>query len=306
MKKIILLFGICIAPFLVMGQVCQIGSKSYATLGAALAAVPKGGASPTVITLLQNISFGDFYLSNKKITFNLNGKNLLFTDKGMSDIDVRDWSMENCTVDYTGAGTFKIKTTGIIGGINIVDNSVFKVTSMEDCAIFCMGNSVATVAENVNGMVKAEAGGRITIGGNVGMTSAGNEGNVEAEGNGSSVIVNGNVTTADGINAAYALDGGTITIGGNVNTSISVSANGGTVNIKGNVTLSDERAIGADAANGGKITIDGTLTVPPRATYLKVGDVWKKTKSGGKPSASKPGYLEYVAGNNTVWVKHSY
>ena len=72
--------------------------------------------------------------------------------------------------------------------------------------------------------------------------------------------------------------------------------------VTGNVTTTGASSIGVYAGSGGKVTIDGTITVPAGATYIRLGSTIK-TQSQHSATSSKPGYLEYTDGTNYVWVK---
>ena len=83
---------------------------------------------------------------------------------------------------------------------------------------------------------------------------------------------------------------------------VGATANGGELHVTGNVETTGASGIGARAIEGGKITIDGTITVPAGATYIQVG-TQNKTKDQFTTTTTKAGYLTYTDGTSTVWVK---
>jgi len=75
------------------------------------------------------------------------------------------------------------------------------------------------------------------------------------------------------------------------------------ITVTGNVEATDNAAFGgAVATSGGKIIIEGMLTVPDGATYIRVGEICKN-QDQHEAISSKPGYLEYTDGESYVWVK---
>jgi len=127
----------------------------------------------------------------------------------------------------------------------------------------------------------------------------------------STVEVGGDVT--GGYYGVHAVFGANVTVHGNV-TSDDIGAHaefGANVTVHGNVT-SD--SIGAYATNyskgfgygdGGKITIDGVITVPDNGMYIVV-DGRYKTQNDDTTPTTKRGYREYTDGSDSpsyVWVK---
>jgi len=88
----------------------------------------------------------------------------------------------------------------------------------------------------------------------------------------------------------------------NVASTAVTTYNGGEITAYGNVTSNDT---GAWAGNGGKITINGTLTVPADNTYIKLfnGTTTAKTAADYETNTTKEGYRTYTDGSSTVWVK---
>ena len=184
--------------------VCEIGTTQYYFLANALAAVPTGGITQTVIRLLTNITYTtDCYINNKKITFDLNGHDLIFT----GEFDIRT----NSYVDYIGKGKFEVNRS-IYGVALYVDNSICKLTmvTINDVAGIGTGRYAIGIHSGsnstviVNGNVYAESNGEI------GSYSGGISASYS-----SNVTVNGNITALGngyGASAYYA----TITVNGTI------------------------------------------------------------------------------------------
>lgn len=107
--------------------------------------------------------------------------------------------------------------------------------------------------------VRAQFGSDIVVKGDV--DAQGTAAGVSATQSGSSITVEGNITTANGI-GAEAYDSAVIDIAGNVNAK---NAHGlhsvnGVISVNGNVTTTGSPYRGASAFNGGRITVDGNVT----------------------------------------------
>ena len=171
--------------------VCSIGSVQYDNLDAALAAVPTGGTSPTVIKLLADITpTAIATISNKKITFDLNGKNLILTDNLVIQADSH--------VDYTGSGKFEVKrfvtsagNGGSSNGVFVSGGSTCRLTGVS-MVIFAAGSDRSAYG------VYCQSGSTVTVDGNVSAKSNGAPGSkgigIRAINNGSTVTVNGTIT----------------------------------------------------------------------------------------------------------------
>ena len=241
------------------GEVCAIGSAKYATLDAALKAVPIGGAKQTTIKLLTDITHKtNCSIINKKITFDLNGKNLIFT----GDLIVDDGSI----VDYIGSGKFEVNVTCTNHGdlyeynaLTIMKGSTCKLKGVTIIdigngigrrvyGIYCDTNSDVIVDGDVSAessgddsyswsyAIYAVDGSTVTVNGNIAVKSNGN--GVRAD-NGAMIIVNGNITAVNGISGAETEGYGAIVI------------------VYGNI-IADK--CGAKAYDSGEIVVGGNIT----------------------------------------------
>ena len=303
--------------------VCQIGSTTYASLNDALAAITT--SAQTTIKLLTDITHPDgCALSNKKITFYLNGKDLLFT----GGTGVPALKLTNSTIDYTGTGNFKVISTGH-DGLNISGGSctlTYAETSASagwQNAVYCCNGGKVTVNGNVTATNNNNNGGITAYGVESAITV---NGDVSSEGTGASanaggdVTVNGNITA--GTDAIYADGGVSVTVTGNVATTgvdysgIYTRSNNVKVNVAGIVSSdtgwgiyaesgtilvgSVKAKYGVEANNSGtNVTVDGAITAP---IYIYLNGK-KYVLADGKTDASKSDYLKYTDGISTVWVK---
>lgn len=312
------------------GEVCEINGTPYATLDAALAAVTDG----QTIRLLAPIDYnqGISITDGRSIIFDLNGFNLNVTNSGGVGLTVTSGS-----IGYTGAGAFNV--SGASFGLN-VNGSSASATVTNATATFpgsyganaSNGGSI-TINNDVEGgyagayaftanstvVVSGDAtgndansygayaqGGTITIGGN----AQGELYGAYATGNGSMVTVQGNaIGTGASSFGAGAYQGGSVIIEGSaqgvmygVNASGVVNSVKSSVVVLENVSASDEiNGIGALAAAGGKITIDGTITAKK---YIQL----YLTVINGSPESrtiptTKEGYYTYSDGFSIVWVR---
>ena len=192
-------------------NVCEIGSTGYATIDAAITAVPNGGATPTVIKLLENITYeatSNMFITNKKITFYLNGFDLIFTGNSL-------YVENGSVIDYTGTGELK-KIRSVTGTANYVGNYAMYVEDGSSCtltgveitdngtgttrtvhAVHCLHSTVV-----VNGDVKAI---------NNGETNSSSTG-IYADN--STVTVKGNVISSN--IGVLAFSGSTVTVDGTI------------------------------------------------------------------------------------------
>ena len=92
--------------------VCSIGVFNYTSLDDALAAVPVN--TQTTILLLQDITHtGGCSITNKKITFDLNGKDIVFRGTTTAGL-----TLSNSTIGYSGSGNLKVISSGN-DGLNV-------------------------------------------------------------------------------------------------------------------------------------------------------------------------------------------
>ena len=306
-------------------QVCSIGTNTYATLDLALAAVPANGATPTVIKLLADITHdGGCTITDKKITFDRNGKNLVFngtTTHGLTLI--------NSNIGYIGTGAINVSATAGYNGLNISGGycniNYAETKASGSYAVFCAQGGVVRIAGNVSAAVASGgicadgAGSAITVSGNI--TSGGNG---AAATNGGSVSVYGNITAVnDGIHAGNGA-GASVTVAGNVtmtgngsgiysngnyqiNVFGSVSASGsgqwavlaeaGTIQV-GSVINSSNGIMAKNLAT--TVTVNGSIATT--GVYIQINGINKMQSQNTTPT-TKDGYFTYNDVMTQVWVK---
>ncbi|MEN6472011.1 MAG: X2-like carbohydrate binding domain-containing protein [Clostridiaceae bacterium] len=154
---------------------------------------------------------------------------------------------------------------GMGGVVNIAGDGEFNVKSTGlGCGVLAVNGGQATVTNAVSSNGTGAA----------------------AEGEGSKVVVMGNVTGADGIGAPAGTE----------------------VIVHGNVTALDADGWGVYASDGGLAVIDGTITVQDEGVYieLSVGETFLPLDpDNGVPmtTGTYAGYLRYTEGTNHVYVK---
>ena len=256
-------------------MVCSIGSANYATLDDALAAVPDN--TQTTIKLLTDITHdGGCSISNKTITFDLNGKNLIFTNTG-GDALLLSYS----AIDYTnlGVGCLQVKATdgnGLLASyssckltyaeITITTASLYNaIRVMQNISVIVVNGNVKAIGSNAFG-VSSLFGATTTVNGNV--TADGNA----VSGNVGNVIVNGNVTSTNG-------------------TGVIVSA-GATASINGTITASNYISVDGTIKTASQYTIPTTKAGYLTYTY-GTSTVWVKyypvTNISGVPTTATIG-----------------
>ena len=209
----------------------------YTTLAAALAAVPTGGTSQTVIRLLTDITEpASTTISNKRITFDLNGKNLLFT----GNLFVGNDSI----VNYTGVGQFKVVFNWTSGGSFSGDDGL----TVEDAStVVLTGVEIKDNGTGTNRFANAiyiRHGSTVTV-----------NGDVKAESNGATD------STATGI--FFGSDGGTVTVTGDIISSeygvtdnYSTSTSPATVTVSGAIKADGDGVVAGYSAN---LTVNGDI-----------------------------------------------
>ena len=236
--------------------VCAIGTTRYTTLAAALAAVPTGGTSQTVIRLLTDITETvNPSISDKKITFDLNGNNLRFVQ-----LSVRNGSI----VNYTGSGEFTVVCHWSFGGngtgtsgLYVEGASTVELTSVE---IKDGGTGTDRISEGI----EISGGSIVTVNG--GVTAESNGGaNSNARGiyfhsGGGTVTVNGDIISSEYGVLSYgtASNVSTVTVSG------AIKAEGEGVHVGPEATLTVNGNIEADGH--GVVAKAGTATNPTKVT----------------------------------------
>lgn len=260
-------------------SVCEISGTPYATLDDALAAVPTGGATATVIKLLQDINYtGGMTVSNKKITFDLNGKTLT-VENDNPNTGAGLYVSGGSVIDLINPGAFNI--TGSYTGLEASACTV-RVTSVNTDNSYGVkaNNSVVTVTGNVASAaymgVAASGGSRIDVGGDTSGASYG----VYAQDANTAVTVAGSVY-ATGVNGTgvHSRDGAAVTVLSDV------------------VTVGNN-CIGANLGAYGTLTVDGIITAE---RYLVLEGVTMTAANKTAPT-TKAGYKTYIGGSSTVWV----
>jgi S-layer homology domain. len=171
--------------------VCAIGSVQYENLADALAAVPEGGASPTVIKLLADITHDEHaFILNKKITIDLNDKNLIFIGYLFFN--------NGSHFDYTGSGKLEVNRTFTDDRDEIEEFYPLSVHGGSTCRL-----TGVSVVDNGSGRhtlygVNCTNGSTLTVDGNVSAKSNGDIGSTStgiwAYHAGTTVTVNGTIT----------------------------------------------------------------------------------------------------------------
>ena len=253
---------------------CEIGGVKYSLVGA-LAAVPQGGTSPTVVKLLTNIDATgptlDF--NNRKITFDLNGYVLQF-----KQLFIRGGSM----INYTGTGSF-IAAWNVTNGSATSGYSSLMISDNSSCTLTGVGGTIAP--EGIARLIECESGSRVTVNGDV-QGSAKN-GMAVIAGNGSTVTINGNIT----MDAAFTGIGARAYINSKVIVNGNINVPAGT---------------GAQVSNNSTVTVEGRITAQTYASLYKSGGTFvDKTISDYAADTTKSGYRTYAEGDSTVWVKET-
>jgi len=275
----------------------------YMSLDDALAAITDNTQS--TIKLLTNITNEPTFIWDRKITFDLNGYNLIFTGSGSQALTVEYGSI----INYAGEGSFKAISFDNTGLAVMEEGASCTLTGVESKsdgadAVVCVGGTIV-----VNGNVTATGGYSvlavfasyncsITVNGDVTSSGAG----ISAEGEGASIAVNGNIKAYG--NGANASGTGKIVITGNVTSSmmdgVDATDDGTTVNVNGDVIAAGPNSIGARAFEGAKITIEGKIDAQG---YLIVGNE-NKTQADYTTPTTRTGYFTYTDGLSSVWVKN--
>ena len=224
------------------------------------------------IRLLQNIEYNDgILITGKSITFDVKGFILNVAPTSGMALEV-------------GSGGEVILDDSAGGEFNIVNNDASKFS------------------------VYAHDGGKVTV---TGVTGKGD--GVNASGTGTDVTVTGSVEITAGtswVSGVWAGSGAVVNVAGSVTATgtnckgVSANNSGTVVNVGGNIKMTNGGAnsSGAAVAGGGKVTVDGTITIQSSGRYVTI-ESSNKSKSDGISSVTKPGYIEYTNNTSYVWVK---
>ncbi|MCL2654139.1 MAG: hypothetical protein FWD65_00325 [Coriobacteriia bacterium] len=225
--------------------VCKIGSVKYHRLADALAAVPNSKA--TTIKLLANITHTDpCVLKSKKITFNLNSHNLIF--KCSAGVAL---NLTNCNIDYTGAGTFQVISTGaaalcVSGGSCKVTHAKVdaRAAEMSGVAIGAYHKAVVSVKGNIEASGEYAEGiiawhSTVNVGGCV---NAKGEQAIAVDASDSEIAIKKTVSVSGESSCALSLDNCTVDIGGSViaiGWGDAIYPGGSTITIHGKIKVSN-------------------------------------------------------------------
>jgi len=239
------------------GQPCGIGELRYDGFRSAMAAVQNG----QTITLYKDCRDMDIFdISNKNFTINLNDNDL--TVDGFVRLN------DNSVLTIKGKGEIKFEGGLLVGtGSKVVatdPETVFNtnvsasngsITVPNAKSVNAGSGGTITVLGDVKEGVTAQAGGKITVGGNVTGSSCG----AYASGNGSSITINGWVeATADDGTAVKAENQAKIIVKGSATAKkIGVSATERELTAQGSWDMDDA----ASVTVGGKIKADQTGVV---------------------------------------------
>jgi len=286
-------------PFASGRPSCAIGTKNYKTLSDALGSVQGKSKVKTTIKLLGTITYAQqCTIENKKITFNLDGHDLIFKHK----VDV-PLELKNSDVDYTGAGTFQV--IGIDNVALYISGGSCKLTYAETDkssggALYCLNGTTVVLNGNVQAVqtgVMVDSGASLTVNGTITVTGKHGCG-VSAPG-ASTVTINGTISaTGEGVSA---VSGARVTVNGTITAGeygADAFGKDSVIKIAGNVFSKTDAGVRANY--GGQVTVDGTITAGKK--YVDVGNN-SLTSADFKTPTTLEGYQTYTDGTSTVWVK---
>ncbi len=257
-------------------NVCAIGSTQYPTLDAALADATGTAASPTVITLLSDITYSS--------ALNANATHMRFALDGHTLRVNGGLSVDGGSVGYTSPGSFII--SGNVDCVKATNGGRASVTEIVIANVNTRGAhaSGANSSITVDGDIRTDVphtraigayaygdgasvvvnGGIFLEGDNIYGAQATSEGKVEVKpGSGEAIRVTGadacGVDTRSG--GEVTVSRGIIASGGSA---VGVVANGGSGAVA-SVTVTDDYGTGVSAWDFGSVTVNGNVTVSGRA-----------------------------------------
>ncbi|HBH13453.1 MAG TPA: hypothetical protein DDX29_10130 [Clostridiales bacterium] len=225
---------------------CRIGETDYTFLADALAASVDGDT----ITLLTNISHtGKITITNKKITFDLNGYILDASNTGDTTVEVGAGG----EIDLTGEGEFNVVGSDLA---NVGYNDNRGTISINGGGKITVTNVISTGSSSYPSYGIYVSDGSANVLNNVDVLGEKRVG-IFATGINSSAIVNNNVSSLNSI-AIQLYDNSTITVYGNVESYYrGIDADNSTAVVNGNVSSTANSGDSARAASGSKIYIGG-------------------------------------------------
>jgi hypothetical protein len=242
--------------------ICAIGTITYTNLADAITAARNGDT----ITLLTNINHDrSVKYSGKSITIRTNGFTLQITAPTGHALDISGGSL---LLDDSGGGQLNVaSTTSWTNGVYVRNaGSSVTVTSVTSrgVGVYADAGTVTVkgdVTENNSVMggagIYARQGATVLVSGNV----ASNGNGVQADGNNTSVRVQGTVTGRT--SGVFASNGARVTADSNIiNTTGSgiEASNGSTVTVSGNVTASNTGGSIGAYCYAGTISISGNVS----------------------------------------------
>ena len=276
-----------------------VDGNSYATLGAALGALPSGGGT---ITVQRDVTYTDPVVINSfDVTFQLD-KSLTINPAVGTALTV-----ENGSVTLTGSGTLNVK--GQIYGVHAKSNAIVTVHNSESTAgtaAYAENGGVITVEGDAAGYAQGAyakgSGSEVTVTGDATGTYAGAV-NAEAGGYVKAASAIATAASSYGVRAiGESSNLSTVEITGDVTgAGHGVHAtNYANITVGGDVTVTDTSGTAVFAGANSTVTIDGSITTT--GTYIHVGGSTKTAADKTDPT-TLTGYDTYSAGTSTVWVK---
>jgi hypothetical protein len=246
--------------------VCEINGTLYESFGYALDNAKNGD----IIKLLKNIEYTHtITISNKAITFNLNGFVLNVTTESNT------MTVVNGRVDLIGAGVFNLECA--TNDALYADNSTVTVSNLTsaskaDYSVYVTNNSKITVAGDVVGRILAKEGASVTVDGDVtNSVIVIEEASVYAFDPGTTVTIGGNVTGIGNGVGAYL--GAVVHVEGDVTGGYNgIAASGGDtkVTVNGNVS---GKYIGVEARNNARVDIAKNVSGKAAGVFAQAANV---------------------------------
>lgn len=255
------------------GNVARIGSTEYATLQAAVDAIPVNGTEVT-LTLLQDVTV------NSVITIP-EGSNVKLDFAGNKIVLASNWLFENngsLTLNDSGSGggiTFSSNNLGASGGKGCVDNYGTLTVNAGNYETFNTGSGSALYNESgatmtINGgtvnaafYAVVNGDGNLTINGGTMVSSACSKCDPSyaycVSSNGTFKMTNG---TIKGVHGGLSITGGTSTISDGIVSALTCTrGNHGTSGTHYALYVAGENAIVSCTVNGGSFSSTGAATV---------------------------------------------
>ncbi|MCL2786155.1 MAG: right-handed parallel beta-helix repeat-containing protein [Methanomassiliicoccaceae archaeon] len=257
--------------------------------------------------------FETFKINGKNITIDTRGFDLKFTiGQYTYAIDVRDGSL-----DIIGGGVIKSNKEGIRanGVADVIINSNLDCTmdaihTRDSASVIINGNVTSFSGDGIyaTNLSNVAINGSVTFDGIVGIYAR----------DLATISVNGDITILFAMTGVYAGDSATVSIDGSLTARIAelgagiYAHYGGKITIDGNLTIDAHNAYGVSLYEGGEVTIDGELSVggdghhPINMQYLDEGWGVYITTLGFEDHTeitTKEGYLTYTDGVSTLWIK---